>query len=374
MSDEPYYADTAYNSTKPRNLPVRLPREKWSAGSREARGNEKPLPWGEYVGDYRDNNAAAHVRKIRSRSEAQLMKDLSAEAMRFTSMDNPKAKWWMLRGVAGLTSIATGATTILIMSVRSDAFLQHPAMLLLFFVPLALFFVGHIGLRMSKDKYDIVLNRRTGVVTLPVPSLKKTVYLRFDELDGYIRSETSPAGGLRWQLHLGLRGRNGGVELVGAESAHKAVVFHMWELLQRFMDTAKPLPDLVLMEPVRHLDPVTAAYDNAHNRPPHYWRDSDPAQVAQVASAVERIVKKFPWEFLPRNNDPYGQYGSLTKWSALYPEDAAVGEGLKNKDWWDSAGKEAPSWEAMALGYEGHKQRLAERQREAAAAAAANDS
>ena len=57
----------------------------------------------------------------------------------------------------------------------------------------------------------------------------------------------------------------------GSIAQHYAV----WDMLQRYMDVSQPLPDVPELEPFRHLDPTTKAYDEAgkRGRPATYWRD-----------------------------------------------------------------------------------------------------
>ncbi|MCS2608578.1 hypothetical protein [Halomonas dongshanensis] len=54
-----------------------------------------------------------------------------------------------------------------------------------------------------------------------------------------------------------------------------AQLYAMWDMLQRYMDVSQPLPDVPQLEPFRHLDPTTKAYDEAgkRGRPATYWRD-----------------------------------------------------------------------------------------------------
>ncbi|KPX49634.1 hypothetical protein ALP68_200147 [Pseudomonas ficuserectae] len=42
----------------------------------------------------------------------------------------------------------------------------------------------------------------------------------------------------------------------------------LWDFLQNYMDTSGPIPDIPLFEPYRHLDPVTASYDQQRGRRP----------------------------------------------------------------------------------------------------------
>jgi hypothetical protein len=49
----------------------------------------------------------------------------------------------------------------------------------------------------------------------------------------------------------------------------------LWDFLQNYMDTSRPLPDLPRYEEFRHLDPVTAQYDREVGRNPRLWIDMD---------------------------------------------------------------------------------------------------
>ncbi|MCE0559396.1 hypothetical protein [Motilimonas sp. E26] len=48
-----------------------------------------------------------------------------------------------------------------------------------------------------------------------------------------------------------------------------------WDTLLRYMDVEQPLPDIPSLEPFRHLDPTTAAFDKAgkRGRPNNFWVD-----------------------------------------------------------------------------------------------------
>ncbi|MCE0556303.1 hypothetical protein [Motilimonas sp. E26] len=48
-----------------------------------------------------------------------------------------------------------------------------------------------------------------------------------------------------------------------------------WDTLLRYMDVEQPLPDIPSLEPFRHLDPTTAAFDKAgkRGRPDNFWVD-----------------------------------------------------------------------------------------------------
>lgn len=57
--------------------------------------------------------------------------------------------------------------------------------------------------------------------------------------------------------------------------AEKSEVLALWDMVQRYMDVTEPLPDVPRLEPFRHLDSVTRAYDEKTGRNPRFWRDLD---------------------------------------------------------------------------------------------------
>ncbi len=76
---------------------------------------------------------------------------------------------------------------------------------------------------------------------------------------------------------------------VGA-SGSTSVPCALWDYLQNYMDTSKPLPDTPELEAFRHLDPITAEHDRQTGREPRYWRDMDDATFkAKVREMTERI-------------------------------------------------------------------------------------
>ncbi|WP_432210117.1 hypothetical protein [Marinobacter alkaliphilus] len=78
--------------------------------------------------------------------------------------------------------------------------------------------------------------------------------------------------------------------------AEKTEVLALWDMLQRYMDVTQPLPDMPRLEPFRHLDPVTAKYDQTTGRNPRYWRDLD-IEAWQKSEGAEllRNQQQFAW-------------------------------------------------------------------------------
>ncbi|NTS78918.1 hypothetical protein HR060_18960 [Catenovulum sp. SM1970] len=75
------------------------------------------------------------------------------------------------------------------------------------------------------------------------------------------------------------------VEVVVSESANSRTYCYLfWEEVCRFMDNTKPLPDVPVYEAVRHIDPVTAAFDKENGRPERFWQDMSVEQ--------QRVIKR----------------------------------------------------------------------------------
>ncbi|MBU2707959.1 hypothetical protein KCM76_18330 [Zooshikella marina] len=70
--------------------------------------------------------------------------------------------------------------------------------------------------------------------------------------------------------------------------------FVMWEFLQDFMDISKPLPDIPELEPYRHLDPITKAYDEKKSRDPEYWKNvSISKEWFPIRDALDKLVHSY---------------------------------------------------------------------------------
>ncbi len=169
-----------------------------------------------------------------------------------------------------------------------------------FAVPFTVFIVAHILLKVVPNKNNTVYNRRTGMVTLP--TRKGLMTLPFAEFDAYHHRITLTAS-VRYSLYLGHRFQPVGM---GTSTNWNRLywVYSQWEWIQQYMDTSMPLPDLPELEPYRHLDPTTAAWDKAHKRPPHYWRDMDIETFKKKHKAGIKAVENFPWNTLPPNPVP----------------------------------------------------------------------
>jgi len=129
------------------------------------------------------------------------------------------------------------------------------------------------------------INRRTGLVTLfdydNNGEYKKNgtigeLTAPFYEFDAYIATTPDRQGLPMNVLYIAHRYRDivinfGALAPLGAGELCCA----LWDFLQNYMDTSRPLPDLPRYEEFRHLDPVTAQYDREVGRNPRLWIDMD---------------------------------------------------------------------------------------------------
>ncbi|KPW48763.1 hypothetical protein ALO95_03017 [Pseudomonas syringae pv. antirrhini] len=84
----------------------------------------------------------------------------------------------------------------------------------------------------------------------------------------------------------------------------------LWDFLQNYMDTSGPIPDIPLFEPYRHLDPVTAIYDQQRGRNSRYWIDMDDATFKAEVDAMWQRVYAIDTFSRPNLMARYVDYGS----------------------------------------------------------------
>ncbi|WP_296062041.1 hypothetical protein [uncultured Amphritea sp.] len=120
-------------------------------------------------------------------------------------------------------------------------------------------------------------NRATGMVTR-YKNNKELYSHPFPEFDCYLVSSPSHQGILSYQLHLVHRYQRyfDSIPLHGFSTSQQPDEFErIWNMIQRYMDTSQPMPDVPELEPARPRDPTTAAWDKQHNRKPDYWFSMD---------------------------------------------------------------------------------------------------
>ena len=148
------------------------------------------------------------------------------------------------------------------------------------------------------------LNRRTGLVTLfdydNNGEYKKNgtigeLTAPFYEFDAYLESAPDRQGSMNHVLCIAHRYRDIVINfssLVNLDNRWQ-MPCALWDFLQNYMDTSRPLPDLPRYEEFRHLDPITAAHDLKTGRNPRFWIDMDDAtykqQLNQLLKNIDNI-------------------------------------------------------------------------------------
>jgi hypothetical protein len=141
------------------------------------------------------------------------------------------------------------------------------------------------------------LNRTTGMVTL-FKKNKPFFTHPFIEFDCVLMSSPTQQGFLNYSLTLIHRYQNYsvGVPISGSMGAnYKVIEYHrFWNMVQRYMDISQPLPDILVLEPVRQRDPTTIAYDKEHNRDPRYWRDMTDEEFKEKMDEIQKAQENTP--------------------------------------------------------------------------------
>ena len=127
------------------------------------------------------------------------------------------------------------------------------------------------------SKKVFTLNRKTGMVTLYKSNGKVRYSHPIVEFDCVLVSIPSQQGLMNYNLMLAHRynGSMHGIPLSTLTTPNESVseYYRIWNMILCYMDISQPLPDCLILEESRHLDPVTAEYDKKVGRNPRYWRD-----------------------------------------------------------------------------------------------------
>lgn len=145
------------------------------------------------------------------------------------------------------------------------------------------------------------LNRASGkVIVFANPAKKSTAWqvaheLPFEEFDCYLQNTPSHQGLPQFNLSLVHYREEAHVALVGMFSATSSHVEQRaaWDMIQRYMDTTQPLPDIPVFEIYRPLDPATIEHDRRTGRNPRYWRDMDDATFERHVSEHQDKLNAF---------------------------------------------------------------------------------
>lgn len=168
-------------------------------------------------------------------------------------------------------------------------------------------------------------NRVTGQVKFALGK-GRSFEAPFVEFDAYVERVVQ-RGGIFYRLmfvHRYTQKQFNKTSLSNIE-AEKTEVLALWDMLQRYMDVTQPLPDMPRLEPFRHLDPVTAKYDQTTSRNPRYWRDLD-LEDWQKGEGAEVLKKQRQYAWGRRQCRVTPQLGSvdMPTYRQSRPETACV--------------------------------------------------
>ena len=166
-------------------------------------------------------------------------------------------------------------------------------------------------------------SRETGQVSFAMPGGKKLT-APFGEFDAYVE-RVIEAGGIFYRLmfvHRYTAKQFSQTSLSRVEPT-KEEVMALWDMLQRYMDTSQPLPDVPRLEPFRHLDPVTAEHDRRTDRNPRFWRDLD-LEAWKQGEGKEWLKRQmeYPWDKRKCRLTPQLGKISMAEYRKLRPADA----------------------------------------------------
>jgi len=333
----PYYAATAYRSDNTPNQADSVERS-WLK-----RFGKKRLPWGqarELAPDAfmrrRGPSSLRRREQMRNEREYKLEKGTyipapyehvdfhdrhDHERFRF-SLWSARSQFWVYLTSFGKGFFLVGIIPALITWVarmnRSDRswFYDTIDIFQSFFswilgVPLICWFIGSLVIHkfpklwVKPSRGPIwELNRRTGLVTLfdynNNGEYKKNgtigeITAPFYEFDAYLESGPDRQGSMNHVLCIAHRYRDIVINfssLVNLDNRWQ-MPCALWDFLQNYMDTSRPLPDLPRYEEFRHLDPTTAAHDLKTGRNPRFWIDMDDEtykqQLNQLLENIDNI-------------------------------------------------------------------------------------
>ena len=296
----PYYADTAYDSSHPRDLPPAPPADTLLQRSAKKYAiSGKGLACHEYManGDLVD---ILEQLKDPTPNVLEQLKQPAHEYLKWGSFKNPAIAVEMFGYLALAFGWGGGGGSLLLVTIMSlfkgDNLLKDSwlTFVIIILVCHAIYKLCSTAVKQGwvKDRNNIIFNRRTGQITFTWK--RKRVSYPFDEFDVAVQHVVGYAGNVNY--HLFFIHRYSQQFFRSPEGA-----WNLWEteldreFYQHYMDTARPLPDVPQLESFRNRDPVTAAYDKQHGRPKNYWLDMPIEKARAMHKAARAAAETFPW-------------------------------------------------------------------------------
>jgi hypothetical protein len=298
MTNNTHYADTAYDSTRPRDLPPVPEGLELDALSRQRRRH--PLVRGVHCGELLALSNVDHIEVLQDENhpDRSYFEEPGEESYQVYGLQNPKVVVGVLTKVAAFFALGGGVTAIITALLRTDLIASEAWMTLIaivFVIPTSIYMLGKLALHYNliSDKNNTSYNRRTGYVTREWK--RGPMHVRFDECDGYVFTGVpSPSGVIHHNLSIAHRYSAAEDVAAGSLYSHwRAALW--WEFFQQYMDISKPLPDIPEMEPYRTRDPVTAEYDQRTGRDPNYWAKMPLEEARRRQDAAGKAAANYPW-------------------------------------------------------------------------------
>lgn len=206
--------------------------------------------------------------------------------------------------IASVFIIPTLIISALILGPEIISEFKREPLYYLFFAPLPLWWItyklkksGYLA-KFSKPKKPLIsFHRATGLVTINTKKSSET--LPFREFQCCGMTVFTPNNGIK-RLAFGLKHRHSPTwvrlegSMTAAYSGYPWPLTVRWELISHYMNVTRPLPDIPIFGPFRHLDPTTREWDKKHNRPKTVWLDMPHEEYRSLASAAMKAVETYP--------------------------------------------------------------------------------
>lgn len=134
---------------------------------------------------------------------------------------------------------------------------------------------GYILLPHIGFKKNFELNRKNGTVTR-FENNKKLYTTLFTDCDCHLRPNMTRNGITMYSLHLIPISNDSTKDitlsnLFNGDYSNKNIYLRLWNTVQWYMDTSRPLPDLPILEAYRSQDKLTIQHDIKNNRTQIFW-------------------------------------------------------------------------------------------------------
>jgi hypothetical protein len=290
-----YYSETAFNSRSLRSLPAPRQKSELSSTQKLIRMN-LVTSRGQQCREYLSYAQLEFIELLNDSSEQNLkeMRGPGQEFQEWASVKNPRAVAEVVRNIFGFFFFGTILTAILLLVIRKFEFVAIYYSAVMVSIPYSVYFILGYGIRRNwfKDKNNIIVSRRTGLVTFTWD--KERVTLPFDEFDVCMPMGTRPTGSHDYYLRFVHKYSDKWFQApAGRDNAWE--VEQDWEFWQQYMDISQPLPDIPKMEPFRDRDPVTAQWDIQHHRPKDYWKHLPMDKAETMRRQSRQAAESFPW-------------------------------------------------------------------------------